>query len=74
MTQNANEAKNSRSFAEQSVFASSIPSSMIETFVLLKQNFGSLSLVNMAKSRKIFRNFKKVQDKSHNFHVILKSR
>ena len=47
-----------------------------ETFVLLKQIFGSLFLVNMAKSRKIFSNFKKVQEKSvcHNFHVILKSR
>ena len=46
-----------------------------ETFVLLKQIFCSLSLVNMAKSQKIFPNFKKVQEKSvcHNFHVILKS-
>ena len=30
MTQNATQAKNSRSFAEQSVFVSSIPSSMIK--------------------------------------------
>ena len=35
MTQNATQAKNSRSFAEQSVFVSSIPSSMgkMEIFI-----------------------------------------
>jgi hypothetical protein len=32
MTQNVNEAKKSRSFAEQSVFASSIHSSMITSY------------------------------------------
>ena len=41
MTQNATQAKNSRSFAEQSVFGSSIPSSMVETLAwhFIRNNF-----------------------------------
>ena len=39
MTQNANEVKKSRSFAEQSVFVSSIPSSMFEIWITINEFF-----------------------------------
>ena len=45
MTQNANEAKNSRSFAEQSLFASSIPSSMVNVWF-----FGSVDCRGLEKN------------------------
>ena len=43
MTQNAMQAKKSLSFAEQSVFVSSIPSSMILPLIISVEFFGNLA-------------------------------
>ena len=49
MTQNAMQAKNSRSFAEQSVFVSSIPSSIVIFYPLLYDLKSSNSRVDRTK-------------------------
>ena len=54
MTHNANEAKKSRSFAEQSVFASSIPSSMIK---LGKKSWIFWQNFHLLKQRKTWSNW-----------------
>ena len=50
MTQNANEAKKSRSFAEQLVFSSSIHSSMIQTLIYVIAKFASYVVELLSKA------------------------